>query len=189
MTTTALPLDLHRRPSTPLRAGLVLGSALLCSLVLTGCSGSGAAEGSFGGASGGTAAAAADPGSSRSDDFQETQLESGVPTECLDAFPMAFGPADLSAATLMPADFPIDAVDATLCQTAATGSGVQTIDWATDTSGPEVLDAVEAALPATYSVTRSDEGLGEQLDGTAGDVVFTVLVREGAWTLQLGPAS
>ena len=111
-----------------------------------------------------------------------------MPAECLEAFPVAFGEPDLAAATLLPADFPADAVDGTLCQTAATGSGIQVVDWATDASGTEVLDAIEAALPSSYSVTREDKGMGEQLDGTAGDVYFTVVTRPGAWTLQLGPA-
>ena len=62
------------------------------------------------------------------------------------------------------------------------------VDWATEASGSEVLDAIEAALPPSYSVTREDNGMGEQLDGTAGDVYFTVVTRPGAWTLQLGSA-
>ena len=176
---------MRHRPSVPLRPGLLLGATVLSSLLLAGCSGAGTQPSSSGGGS----EPVAEAGSTGSDDLSADQLESGVPAACLDAFPVAFGEPDLAAATLLPADWPTDAVDATLCQTSATGSGLQTIDWATDASGPEVLDAIAAALPPSYAVTREDKGLGEQLDGTAGDVYFTVVTRPGAWTLQLGPAS
>ena len=179
---------MNRRPSIHLRAALLLGTAAFSSLLLTGCSDAGTSQGSEEGGSEPVAEAAADAGSSSSDDFQESQLDSGVPAECLEAFPVAFGQPDLGAATLLPADFPADAVAGTLCQTAATGSGIQVVDWATDASGTEVLDAIEESLPSSYSVTREDMGMGEQLDGTAGDVVFTVVTRPGAWTLQLAPA-
>jgi hypothetical protein len=178
----------NRRPSVHLRAGLLLGTTVFSSLLLAGCSDPGTAQSSSGGGSEPVAEAAADAASSNEDDFQKSQLDSGVPAECLKAFPVAFGEPDLAAATLLPADFPADAVDATLCQTAASGSGIQVVDWATDSSGTEVLDAIEAALPSSYSVTREDKGLGEQLDGTAGDLYFTVVTRPGAWTLQLGRA-
>ena len=179
---------MNRRPSVHLRAGLLLGAAVFSSLILTGCSDASTSQSSPEGGSEPVAEAAADAASSNEDDFQTSQLDSGVPAACLEAFPVAFGEPDLGAATLLPADFPADAVDGTLCQTAATGSGIQVVDWATDASGTEVLDALEAALPSSYSVTREDNGMGEQLDGTAGDVYFTVVTRPGAWTLQLGPA-
>ena len=176
---------MNRRPSVQIRAALLLGTAVFSSTLLSGCSDSGEAD------TGGSAPAAetaVEPGSADSGDISEAQLDSGVPAACLEAFPVAFGEPDLAAATLLPTDFPAEAVDGTLCQTSATGSGVQVVDWATDASGAEVLDAIEAALPSTYSVTREDMGMGEQLDGTAGDVRFTVVTRPGAWTLQLGPA-
>ncbi|MCF6379364.1 hypothetical protein L2K70_17260 [Nocardioides KLBMP 9356] len=176
---------MNRRPSFQMRAALLLGTATFSCTLLTSCSDSEAAETS---GSEPVAEASAEPGSTDSGDISEAQLESGVPAECLEAFPVAFGEPDLAAATLLPADFPAEAVDGTLCQTAATGSGVQVVDWATDASGAEVLDALETALPSSYSVTREDKGMGEQLDGTAGDVYFTVVTRPGAWTLQLGPA-
>jgi hypothetical protein len=184
---------MNRRPSVHLRAGLLIGTTLFSSLLLSSCSDSGASEGASSGGGAPVAEAAADSGSTESGstdsgDISEAQLESGVPAECLEAFPVAFGTPDLAAATLLPTDFPADAVDGTLCQTSATGSGIQVVDWATEASGTEVLDALEAALPPSYDVTREDKGLGEQLDGTAGDVYFTVITRPGAWSLQLGPA-
>ena len=177
------------RTTVPQRAALLLATTLFSSLLLTGCSDSGTSEGASSGGSEPVAEAAADPGSTDSGDISEAQQESGVPAQCLEAFPVAFGEPDLAAATLLPPGFPADAVEGTLCQTAATGSGVQVVDWATDASEVEVLDAIESALPPSYEVTREDKGLGEQLDGTAGDVWFTVVTRPGAWSLQLSPAS
>ncbi|MCP3421903.1 hypothetical protein [Nocardioides pinisoli] len=177
---------MNRRPSVRIRATLLLGTAVFSSTLLTSCSDSEAAETS---GSDPVAESAGEPGSADSDDLAGAQLDSGVPAECLEAFPAAFGEPDLGAATLLPADWPSDAVDGTLCQTSATGNGLQVVDWATDASGSEVLDAVVAALPSSYEVTRKDEGLGEQLDGTAGDVWFTVITRPGAYTVQLAPAS
>ncbi len=178
---------MNRRPSVHLRAGLLLGATLF-PLLLAGCSDADTSPSASGGGSGSVAEAADEAAGSSADDFQESQLDSGVPEECLEAFPVAFGEPDLAAATLLPSDFPADVVDGTLCQTAESGSGIQVVDWATEASGTEVLDAIEAALPPSYSVTREDNGMGEQLDGTAGDVYFTVVTRPGAWTLQLGSA-
>ena len=178
---------MNRRPSVHLRAALLLGTTVFSSLLLTGCSDSDGAKDASGGSQ--PVADAAEPDSTESDDISEAQLEAGVPAECLEAFPVAFGKPDLGAATLLPGDFPAEAVDGTLCQTSATGSGIQVVDWATGASGTEVLDALVAALPPSYDVTREDKGQGEQLDGTAGDVWFTVVTRPGAWTLQLSPAS
>lgn len=177
---------MNRRPSVQMRAALLLGTAVFSSTLLTACSDSGAAQTS---GSDPVAEAAGEPDATDSGDISEAQLESGVPAECLDAFPVAFGKPDLGAATLLPADFPADAVAGTLCQTSATSDGLQVVDWATDASATEVLDAIEAALPASYEVTREDKGQGEQLDGTAGDVWFTVVTRPGAYTVQLAPAS
>ena len=177
-----------RRPSITLRAGLLLGTTVFSSLLLSSCSDSGTSAGAASGGGEPDAEAPAEPGSG-STDMSEAQVDSGVPEECLEAFPVAFGEPDLAAATLLPADFPAEAVAGTLCQTSATGDGLQVVDWATDASGTEVLDALVAALPPSYEVTREDKGLGEQLDGTAGDVWFTVVTRPGAWSLQLSPAS
>lgn len=179
---------MNRRPSVHLRAGVLLGATLFSPLLLAGCSDADTSPSASGGGSGSVAEAADGAAEASSDDFQKSQLGSGVPEECLEAFPVAFGEPDLAAATLLPTDFPADAVDGTLCQTAESGSGIQVVDWATEASGTEVLDAIEAALPPSYSVTRGDNGMGEQLDGTAGDVSFTVVTRPGAWTLQIGPA-
>ena len=76
---------------------------------------------------------------------------------------------------------PCGGTDSTLCQTAATGSGVQVASYGTSAGAAEVLDAFEAALPSSYDVTRQDQGLGEQLDGTGDGVSFRVTTREGAY--------
>ena len=124
---------------------------------------------------------AADPDTA----LAEVQAETGVPEECREAFPVAVGKADVAAVSLMPASWPQDAVDGTLCQTSASGSGVQVASYATSASGTEVLDAVQDALPASYEVVRSDQGMGEQLDGSGEGVSFRVTTREGAFEVML----
>ena len=63
----------------------------------------------------------------------------------------------------------------------AHGSGIQVASYATEVTGPEVLDAVQQALPSSYAVVREDQGMGEQLDGSGDGVSFRVTVREGAY--------
>ena len=111
----------------------------------------------------------------------EVQEETGVPEECREAFPVDVGEADEAAISLMPASWPKDAVDGTLCQTSASGSGIQVASYATSASGREVLDAVQDALPSSYEVVRADQGLGEQHDGTGDGVSFRVTTRDGAF--------
>jgi hypothetical protein len=123
---------------------------------------------------------AADPGSPEAA-IAEVQQQSDVPQECREAFPMAVGKADPADVTLMPAAWPTDAVEGLLCQTSAGGSGIEVASYATEATGPEVLDAVQAALPSSYDVVRQDQGMGEQLDGSGDGVSFRVTVREGAY--------
>ncbi len=64
---------------------------------------------------------------------------------------------------------------------AGTGSGIQVASYATSATEAEVLDAVQAALPPSYDASRTDQGLGEQLQGTADGVSFEVTTRPGAY--------
>ena len=128
---------------------------------------------------------AADPGTPEAA-LAEVQEQTDVPQECREAFPVAVGRADPAAITLMPATWPTDAVEGTLCQTSTSGSGIQVASYATETAGAEVLDAVQQALPSSYDVVREDQGLGEQLDGSGDGVSFRVTVREGAYDVMFG---
>lgn len=122
------------------------------------------------------------------DDLQQTQRDSGVPEACLTAFPVAMDAPDLGEVTLLPADWPEAPEGATLCQTSATlDGGVETVDYATDRPAADVLAAYEAALSG-YDVVRADEGLGEQLSGTAGSVSFEITTRDGAYSVLFAQA-
>lgn len=115
--------------------------------------------------------------------------DSGVPEECAEAFPVAFGAPDLKALTLLPADWPEPPAGATLCQTTSTADGsIETADYATDAPAEEVLSAYESALAPSYDVARNDEGLGEVLTGTAGSVVFELSTRDGAYSIAFSPS-
>lgn len=117
------------------------------------------------------------------DDLQHSQVESGVPETCLEAFPVAMTAPEPADITLMPADWPEAPAGATLCQTSSTmDGGVEIADYATDAPGADVLDDYEAALSA-YDVVRADEGLGDQLSGTAGSISFEVTTRDGAYSI------
>jgi hypothetical protein len=117
-------------------------------------------------------------------DLQQVQGDSGVPEACLEAFPVAVGEADLDDVTLLPAGWPAPPVEATLCQTTGTVDGnLETADYATAASAEQVLDAYEAALPAEYTATRQDQGMGDQLTGAAGSVYFTITTRDGAYSV------
>lgn len=122
------------------------------------------------------------------DDLQQTQRDSGVPEECLTAFPVAMDAPDLGEVTLLPADWPQAPEGATLCQTSATlDGGVETVDYATDRAAADVLAAYEAALSG-YDVVRADQGLGEQLSGTVGSVSFEITTRDGAYSVLFAEA-
>jgi hypothetical protein len=143
---------MNRRPTTRSlsRSAVLVAVLTLGPLGLSACSGE---------ADAGTARTSDDPEAA----LAEVQEQTDVPPECRDAFPVAVGKADEDAVDLMPAGWPTDAVDGTLCQTSATASGIQVASYATSASGTEVLDAVQDALPASYDVVREDQGLGEQL--------------------------
>jgi hypothetical protein len=122
------------------------------------------------------------------DDLQQVQRDSGVPEECLTAFPVAMSAPDLGEVTLLPADWPEAPEGATLCQTGATlDGGVETVDYVTDRAAADVLADYEAALSG-YDVVRADEGLGEQLSGTAGSVSFEITTRDGAYSVLFAEA-
>lgn len=117
----------------------------------------------------------------------EDQLGSGLPDECLDAFPVAVGEPDLAdLGGVVPADWPEPPIDAVLCQTSGTlDDNVHTAAYATSASEDEVLAAYEQSL-ARYDAVREDQGSGEMVWGTAGDVAFQVTARPGAFTVFFG---
>ncbi|MBA2955473.1 hypothetical protein GON03_14150 [Nocardioides sp. MAH-18] len=168
---------MNSRTTAHRRVAAVLASLAIGAVTLTACAGADA--------TGEPGAAPTSPAAET--DASELQSGSGVPEECLDAFPVALGAPDPAAATLAPADWPADAVSGVLCQTTETPDGTrQSLEYATDLSPEDVLDQLEAALPASYEATRSDQGLGEQIDGSAGAVHFTVTVRPGAYAVAFG---
>lgn len=121
------------------------------------------------------------------DSLSEVQEESGVPEECREAFPAAFGEADIADVELLPEGWPEPPVDATLCQTSATlDDEVEVLSYATDAAPAEVLDAYEAALGGSFETTREDKGLGEGLSGTAGAVGFEVMPSDGSFSITFG---
>lgn len=151
-------------PRTTLSAG-----ALVLTALLTACGGS---------SDGGSAAP-------EEVDLGAIQAESGVPTECLDAFPAAMTEPDLADVSLLPAEWPALPSGDTLCQTSSTLDGsVETVDFATEETPAAVLDAYEAAL-SSFEVERVDQGLGPQLVGTVSGVAFEITPREGAYTVLL----
>lgn len=156
------------------KAATTVAAIALSSALLVGCTGDDRSEPR-------TAEAGAD-------DLQQSQLESGVPEACLEAFPVAMTAPELAAITLLPADWPEAPAGATLCQTSSTmDSGVQIADYATNDPTADVLDGYEDALSA-YDVVRADEGLGDQLSGTAGSVSFEINTRDGAYSVTFAPA-
>lgn len=89
----------------------------------------------------------------------------------------------VGGSTLMPAGWPEPPVPAVVHRTSgAAGENVQSIDYTTEASVDEVLAAYESAL-ASYGAVREDNGVGEMVWGTAGDVAFQVTARAGAFTV------
>jgi hypothetical protein len=169
---------MNSRTTVHCRVAVVLASLAIGAATLTACAGADATE-ELGSAPSSTAA--------ETDDLSELQSGSGVPEKCLEAFPVALGAPDPAAATMTPVDWPAAAVSGVLCQTTETPDGTrQSLEYATDLPPGDVLDQLEAALPDSYEVTRSDRGLGEQLDGSAGAVYFTVTTRPGAYAVAFG---
>jgi hypothetical protein len=159
----------------PVKLSIVVAAGLL---TLSACSGD---------TDGPSGAGSEDKAASDTAGLQDVQADSGVPEECLEAFPVAIGEADLADLSLVPGDWPEGPVDATLCQTSSTIEGnLETADYATEATGAEVLDAFQAALPAGYEATREDKGQGDVLTGSAGEVFFQVSTRDGAYTVTFG---
>lgn len=156
------------------RTYAVAVTSALCAAVLVGCGG-------------GTSSSDAAPGTG-GDDLAQVQAESGVPEECLTAYPVAMTAPDLGDVELVPADWPGEPGGATLCQTTSTADGsIETVDFAATMPAAEVLDHYEAAL-ADAGVVRADEGLGEQLSGSTGGVDFEITTRDGAYSVVFAAA-
>ncbi|WP_110206219.1 hypothetical protein [Nocardioides daejeonensis] len=115
----------------------------------------------------------------------DERLETGLPEECLEPFPFAFGEPDLGEVEMLPEEWPEPPVEAVLCSTSGTvGESIETADYATDADPEEVLAAYLEAL-AAYSPERTTVAeLGRDvIDGQAGDVWFRVDAEPGRFTL------
>jgi len=111
--------------------------------------------------------------------------DAGASTACED--PAGVGATDLADVTSLPSDWPRPPVPALLCGTSgATDGQHESATYATPAAPRTVLGQYEAALPASYDVTRRDGADGELLEGTAGAVSFRVEAREGSYSLTFG---
>lgn len=116
-------------------------------------------------------------------------VDAGASTPCEATSPVTVGGADLADVAGLPADWPAPPVPALLCGTSGgAGSDSGSATYATPATPTTVLGQYEAALPATYEVTRQDGADGEMLTGRAGDVTFRLEAREGAYSLTFEPA-
>lgn len=116
------------------------------------------------------------------DDGGDVQADSGVPEECAEAFPTAFGPADISDVELLPADFPEPPDGAVLCETGGTADGSQEyLNYASDLGEEEVFAHYEAGLP---DAERGEDGIGAPiLSGSADGVYWQVEAEDGGFSI------
>lgn len=148
--------------------------------LLTGCGGDDESSGE--------ATSSSQEGGEAGDDTGAEPGELGAPEECAEAFPMAFGGADLAEVSLMPADWPEPVEDAVLCSASSdTDGAIQSAEFATALPQEEVVSSFEAALSGLegYAVTASDSSDPDRasLTGTAGEVSFEVTAVPGGYTL------
>ena len=111
----------------------------------------------------------------------------GVPEECTEAIPMAFGEVDLADVSLLPADWPEPPVEATLCLTTSTGDdNMETAEYITDASEEEVLTGY-AEMLSDYAAVRAEDGLGDPVvTGTIGtDAYFEIQSDPGVFRIVL----
>lgn len=153
---------------------------LVLAALLTGCGGDDEPSGD--------GSSSSQDGGSAADDAGVEPGELGAPEECAEAFPMAFGDADIDDVSLMPADWPEPIEDAVLCSTSATvEESIEEAEFATSLSEEEVLSAFESALSGLdgYTVVRGDSsGLDRAvLGGTAGKTAFNITAVPGGYTL------
>ncbi|SEP00901.1 hypothetical protein [Trujillonella endophytica] len=144
-------------------------------LLLTGC---GSDDDDSTGASGGGVGAVDDGG---------TGTDTGAPEECAEAFPTAFGVADIADVELLPDDFPEPPADSTLCETGGTGNGGQEYaNYASPLGEEELFAYYEENLPAGYAAERTEDGLGEPiLAGQSGELYWQIESEDGGFSLVL----
>lgn len=164
---------------TNLRSRLTLAAVpLVLAAFLTGCGGDESSNEGTGGS---------EDGSSVAEDAGVEPGDLGAPEECAEAFPMAFGDADIDDVSMMPADWPEPVDDAVLCSTSGTiGDAVESAEFATSLPEEEVLSSFESALgDLGYTVSRGDSsGLDRAvLAGTAGEVAFEITAVPGGYTV------
>ncbi|MFS3127339.1 hypothetical protein ACLM5J_02935 [Nocardioides sp. Bht2] len=123
------------------------------------------------------------------DDVADEQVSSGLPPECTDVFPYAWGTPDLADADLLPSGWPQPPADAVLCNAGYTSGSIQSVEYALATPSTTVLDHYATALTGVEATEFSREEraeLGrEVITGTAGDVGFEIEPRDGGYRILL----
>lgn len=98
----------------------------------------------------------------------------GTTLACEEAYPSALGEPDISAATILPADWPEDPPRSTLCSAYQTTEVSAVVQYVTELTPDEVLAYYEPLL-AQYAPVIS-EGIGGApiLNGSQGEFEFAI---------------
>lgn len=112
---------------------------------------------------------------------EDAAAGSGVPEECAEAYPTAFGPADIADVELA-AGFPEPPAGAVLCETGGTADGSQEYaNYAADLSEEEVFAHYEGELTGAE---RGEDGIGAPiLSGTTDGVYWQVQAEDGGFSI------
>lgn len=102
------------------------------------------------------------------------QPAAGTTLACEEAYPSALGEPDISAATILPADWPEGPPGSTLCSAYQTSDVSAVVQYLTNLTPDEVLAYYEPLL-AKYSPVISD-GIGDApiLNGSEGEFEFAI---------------
>lgn len=123
------------------------------------------------------------------DEVADEQVDSGLPPECTDVFPYAWGTPELADADLLPSDWPQPPAGAVLCNAGSTSGSIQSVEYALEVPSDQVLDHYATALTDVDATEFSREEraeLGrEVITGTAGDVGFEIEPRDGGYRILL----
>ncbi|MGY1741281.1 MULTISPECIES: hypothetical protein [unclassified Blastococcus] len=112
---------------------------------------------------------------------EDAAADSGVPEECAEAYPTAFGPADIADVELA-AGFPEPPSGAVLCETGGTADGSQEYaNYAAGLSEEEVFAYYEGELAGAE---RGEDGIGAPiLSGTTDGVYWQVQSEDGGFSV------
>lgn len=102
------------------------------------------------------------------------ETAAGTTLACEEAYPSALGEPDISAATILPADWPQGPPGSTLCSAYQTSDVSAVVQYVTNLTPDEVLAYYEPLL-AEYSPVIS-EGVGDApiLNGSQGEFEFAI---------------